>query len=153
VASLIQSANDRSTVLRQLLDRPSLDAATYQRVAMAAKSINSDNDKANVLIRLSPHYTEAPFFDAVKTINSDNDRKRVLKSVIESTPAKATLLEIVDGATGINSDNEKAELLIAVAKASADAEVRSAVQRACGKIRSDGDYRRVASVLFNTTTE
>ena len=83
-----------------------------------------------------------------KTISSDNERKRVLKTVIDSTTAKATLLEIVNGTAGISSDNEKAEILIAVAKASADAEARSAVQRACGKLHSDNDYRRVASVLL-----
>ena len=150
---MIQSDNDRSTVLRDLLDRPGLDAATYERVASAAKAMSSDNDKANVLTLLSGYYTETPFFDAVNTIRSDNDRKRVLKKVIERTPVRTVLLETIDSASGISSDNDKAELLIAAAKVSGEPEVRAAVQRACGKLGSDSDYRRVANALFSGTAE
>jgi hypothetical protein len=149
VVSLIQSDNDRSSVLRDMLDRPGLGQSTYGSVASAAKTMSSDNDKANVLTLLSKYYAEAPFFEAVNTIRSDNDRKRVLKGLIERTPDKTVLLEVIHSASGISSDNDKAELLVAVAKVSGETDVRSAVQQACGKISSDSDYRRVASALFN----
>ncbi|MCU1260067.1 MAG: hypothetical protein JWO80_2952 [Bryobacterales bacterium] len=153
VVNQIHSDNDRSTVLREMLNRPALSAATYQEVASAAKAMSSDNDKANVLMLLAGYYTEAPFFEAVNTVHSDNDRKRVLKSVLEHTPTKTVLLGIVASASGMPSDNDKAELLVAAAKASSDAEVRSAVERACGKLGSDSDYRRVASALFSSAAE
>jgi beta-lactamase regulating signal transducer with metallopeptidase domain len=148
VVNLIQSDNDRWTVLRGMLERPGLDAATYRSVAGAARAMNSDNDKANVLTLLSKYYAEEGFFDAVNSIHSDNDRKRVLKAVLERTQAKAALLQAVESAANISSDNDKAEVLMAAAKVSDDAEVRAAVQRACGKISSDSDYRRVANVLL-----
>ena len=148
VVNVIHSDNDRSAVLRDMLKRPGLGAATYQSVAAAAKAIGSDNDKANVLTLLSGSYTDAPFFEALKTVRSDHDRKRVLKNLIGQETLKPVLLQVIDTASGISSDGDKAEILIAAARASSDAEVRSAVQRACSKLRSDGDYRRVASVLF-----
>jgi beta-lactamase regulating signal transducer with metallopeptidase domain len=151
VVNLIRSDNDRSTVLRELLGRPGLEAATYENTALAAKTMSSDNDKANVLLLLGRHYAEGSFFEAVNTIRSDNDRKRVLNGMLESRPAKAVLLGIVDSASSMSSDHDKADVLIAVAKTPADSEVRSAVERACGKVRSDNDYRRVASALFNDT--
>jgi len=59
VVSLIQSDNDRSSVLRDMLDRPGLGASTYASVASAAKAMSSDNDKANVLTLLSKYYADS----------------------------------------------------------------------------------------------
>ena len=59
------------------------------------------------------------------------------------------LLQAIEAPSGIASDNEKAEILSAAAKASTDSEVRSAVQREMGKLHSDSDYRRVANVLLS----
>ena len=115
--------------------------------------MSSDNDKANVLLLLSGSYKGAIFFEAVKTLHSDNERTRVLKSVIDHEATKPALLLVIDAATGIASDHEKAEVLIAAAKASSDSEVRLALQRACGKLHSDNDYRRVASLLLSDKSD
>jgi len=90
-----------------------------------------------------------PFFEAANTIRSDNDVNEFLKGLIERTPDKSVLLEIIHSASASLPTTTKAELLVAVAKVSDEADVRSAVQQACGKISSDGDYRKVASALFN----
>jgi hypothetical protein len=153
VVSEIHADNDRSEVLRSMLNRTGLEAATYRRVAAAAAAMGSDNDKANVLKVLGSYYAEQPFFDAVNTVQSSNDRKGILQEIMQKNPGKAVLLGVVDSAAGVSSDNEKAEILIAVAKASNDADVRSAVQRKCEKIGSDSDYRRVASVLLRGGVE
>jgi hypothetical protein len=112
--------------------------------------MSSDNDKANVLVTLSESYTDAPLFNAVNTIRSDNDRKRVLLKVIQAAPSKEALLSAIDSASRMPSENDKAEILVAAAKLSTDSGVRSAVEQACSKIRSDNDYRRVASALLSS---
>jgi hypothetical protein len=149
IVNLMHSDNDRSNVLKALLERPDLDTAVYERVARAVRPMASDNDKANVLVLLGVTYAEAPFFDAVNTIHSDNERKRVLTKVIEAVPAKTVLLAAIESASLMASDNAKADLLVAAAKASSDAEIRLGIQGACAKIHSDNEYRRVASALFN----
>jgi hypothetical protein len=149
VANLIQSDNDRSEVLQNLLKSGNLKAGTYRNVADSVKAMNSDNDKANILTGLSGHYTGTSFFDAVDTIHSDNDRARVLKAVLETRPDKAVLLETIQTAVGINSDNDKADVLLEVARQSSEPEVKGALQKACEKFSSDNDYRRVASAIFN----
>ncbi len=148
VVNEIQSDNDRSNALQSVLKLSNLQADTYRDVAKSAKGMNSDNDKANVLVLLSAHYSETPFFDAVASINSDNDRGRVLKALLETNPSKAQVLQIIDSAIGLNDDNEKTEILLAIAKRNKEPEVRASLQKACGKLTSDNDYRRVASALF-----
>jgi len=149
VANLIQSDNDRAGVLQDLLKTNSLQPETYRNVANSAKGMNSDNDKANVLVTLSGSYTGAPFFDAADSIQSSNDHARVLQAVLEHRPAKAELLQVIHSALGLSDDNEKAEVLLQIAKQSNEPEVRSALQQACEKLSSDSDYRRVASALFS----
>jgi beta-lactamase regulating signal transducer with metallopeptidase domain len=149
VVNSIHSDNDRSAVLRDLLSRPDLEVETYRNIAISSIGMSSDNDKATVLVSLGGAYLGEPFFDAIKTLHSDNDRKRVLKAVIERDAAKPALLHVIDAASGIASDHDKADVLIAAAKASSDPELRASIQRACGKLHSDNDYRRVASLLLN----
>jgi len=149
VANLIQSDNDRASVLQDLLKTNSLQAETYRNVAKSAKGLTSDNDKATVLISLSDHYTGTSFFDAADTIQSSSDHARVLQAVLEHKPAKAELLQAVHSAAGLSDDNEKANLLLQAARQSNEPEVRAALQQACEKLSSDSDYRRVASALFN----
>lgn len=148
VVNLINSDNDRSEVLQNLLKHGPLGDDTYRNIANSAKSMNSDNDKANVLVLEGNCYNGAAFFDAVNSIQSSNDRARVLAALLQGTPSQPVLLEIIKSASLIPADHEKAEILVAVAKRSAAAEVRSALQEACQKLNSDDDYRRVASAIF-----
>jgi beta-lactamase regulating signal transducer with metallopeptidase domain len=149
VANLIQSDNDRSEALQNLVKSGNLEAGTYRDVAISAKAVNSDNDKANILTALSGHYIDTPFFESLDTIHSDNDRARVLKAVLDAKPAKAGLLQVIQSAAGISSNNDKADVLLEVARQSSEPEVRVALQKACEQISSDNDYRRVASAIFN----
>jgi beta-lactamase regulating signal transducer with metallopeptidase domain len=153
VVNQIRSDNDRSNVLRSVLERSDMEPVVYQSIATAAAHMSSDNDKANVLTRLGEHYRGPEFFETVNTIRSDNDRTRVLHKALEGSPSKAVLLAVVEAAGRMNSDNEKANILVTAAKLSTDSEVRSAVKAACARIRSDNDYRRVATVLFNEAGE
>jgi len=149
VANLIESDNDRAGVLQDLLKSKPLEAETYRNVADSAKGINSDNDKANVLVALSGFYTDIPFFEAADTIQSSNDHARVLEAVMTRKLAKAELLQVIHSAAGLSDDNEKANVLLQAAEQSNEPEVRSAIQQACEKLSSDSEYRRVASALFN----
>ena len=79
-----------------------------------------------------------------------DDRKRVLLKVIQAAPSKEALLSAIDSASRMPSENDKAQILVAAAKLSTDSGVRSAVQQACSKMRSDNDYRRVASALLSS---
>lgn len=150
VVNLIQSDNDRSNVLQNLLGQPTHELETYRQIANSARTMNSDNDKANVLVLLGLQYAESPFFDAVNSIQSANDRQRVLEAVLKSSPPKAVLLQVIESAATLSGDNEKANILLAVARQSNEAEVRTALQQACSKISSDNDYRRVASAIFES---
>lgn len=150
VANSIQSANDRANTLNNLLAAKNLTVETYREIANSAKDLNDDNDKANVLTQLAPRYLEAPFFNAANTINSSNDRSRVLKAALLAAPSDAATLEIIESAASLPADNEKAETLLAVAKQANSPAVRTALQKACEKIGSDNDYRRVASAIFQT---
>jgi hypothetical protein len=149
VANLIQSDNDRSDVLQNLLKGSSLHADTYREIANSAKEMNSDSDKANVLSALAVRYSDTPLFDAVNSIHSDNDHARALKAVLDQKPAKAARIQVIASATEISNDNDKADVLLEVAKQTTEPEVRSALQKACEKIGSDNDYRRVANAIFN----
>jgi hypothetical protein len=153
VANLIQSDNDRADVLQRLLKTASLDTETYRSVANSAKGIQSDNDKANVLTALSSHYAGPSLFEAADSIQSGNDHARVLEAVLESKPAAAQLLAVIESAASLGDENERANVLLAVAKQSNDSEVRSALEKACEKLGSDSDYRRVASALFHDKSQ
>jgi beta-lactamase regulating signal transducer with metallopeptidase domain len=150
VVNLIESDNDRSNVLQNLLKQPNLTPETYHEIANSVRTMSSDNDKANVLTILGAQYAEAPFFEATNTIDSSNDRERVLQAALAQTPTQTVLLQVIESASTISGDNEKANVLLAVAKQSHESEVRAALQQACGKLNSDNDYRRVASAIFES---
>jgi beta-lactamase regulating signal transducer with metallopeptidase domain len=150
--NLIQSDNDRAGVLQNLMEHATLTPETYRDIAHSAKAINSDNDKANVLILVATQYTAAPFFDAANTIQSSNDRARVLKAVLDHHPTIPALLDVIHSAASLPDDHEKAEILLAIAPQSNQPELRAALQQACEKLSSDNDYRRVASALFKESS-
>jgi hypothetical protein len=153
VVNLIHSDNDRSEVLQTLLKSPSLESDTDRNIADSARTMNSDNDKANVLVQLAARYSGQPLFDSANSIQSSNDRMRVLNAVLETHPAKAQMLSVINSSLGLSDDNDKAEVLLTVAKQTKEPEVRSALQKACEKLSSDNDYRRVASAIFNGSPE
>jgi hypothetical protein len=153
VVNQIRSDSDRANVLRTLLDHGALEPAIYERVATSSMRMSSDNDKANILTRLSQNYGEPAFFEAVNSIRSDSDRTRVLRQVLTGEPSKAALLAVIGSAARMHSDNETSQILVAAAKISKDSEVRSALKEACGKIHSDTDYRRVATALLSEPAE
>ncbi len=147
------SDHEKSEVLLAI---PPVSEEARCALLKAARSIQSDNDRARVLLR-SSYLESSPcrdaFFAVVNQIQSDHDRQSVLKDVIQRNTDKAVLLQVVNSASHLSSDHSKAEVLIAAAKVSGEPEVRSAVQRASARITSDSDYRRVAGVLFPGSPE
>jgi beta-lactamase regulating signal transducer with metallopeptidase domain len=149
VVSRIQSDVDRAGVLQNLLSQTNLTSETLQEIANSAKAMSSDGDKANVLALEATKFSGVSLFEATNSIQSSGDRARVLKAVLEHTPDKAALLNLVASAANVPDDNEKGEILLAVAKQSAEPDVRSALQQACEKLSSDNEYRRVATAIFS----
>jgi hypothetical protein len=153
VVDTIQSDGDRAGVLQNLLDHAALGPETYQDIAHSARTMNSDSDKANILAAMGAHYTETPFFDAANSIQSSDDRTRVLKAVLAHAPSKAALLGVIESASTLSGDNDKADILLEIAKQCNEPDIRSALQQACEKLSSDNDYRRVASAIFKEGQE
>ena len=132
-----------------------LDAAGYERlVALAAQTISSDYELAELLIAISKtqpltERMQAGFVAAAKSISSDYERHRVLTAAL-SRPGLTPAMEagMLDAAADINSDYELATLLIEVnGTRPIDDAVRPAFFKAANSLQSDYEHRRVLSAV------
>ena len=123
-------------------------------VARLALDINSDGEKAAVLVALAPHLRgnndlSHPFFRVAESIHSDGERARVLMAVIASAGEQHdTLAEALRAAESMNSDGEKALVLVhADAYWKDDDILRRAYFETARTIHSDGEKARVLTSL------
>jgi beta-lactamase regulating signal transducer with metallopeptidase domain len=149
----IHSDGEKHRVLTQFILQDS-SRATLILAARAALEINSDGEKAVVLIDLAPHLRgnsdlSHPFFRAAESIHSDGERARVLMSVIASAgEQRDTLAEALRVTESMNSDGEKARVLVhADAYWKDDELVRRTYFEAARSIHSDGEKARVLTSL------
>jgi beta-lactamase regulating signal transducer with metallopeptidase domain len=132
-----------------------LDVAGFEElIAMAAKTISSDYELAELLIAVSKTQAltermQAGFVAAAKSISSDYERHRVLSAAL-SRPGLTPAVEagMLDAAAGIGSDYELATLLIELNDARRiDDAVRPAFFTAVNSVSSDFEHRRVLSAV------
>ncbi|MCB2231671.1 M56 family metallopeptidase [bacterium] len=133
---------------------PISDDEAADLLHIVERDIDSDYDKAEVLIRLADEgysgdkYTAA-YADAVATIDSDYDTRRVLSaSLLQDDLDPKVVEELLMMADRMDSDYEKAELLIDMApKIDQDSDHLRAFFEALRGIDSDYETRRTLDAL------
>ena len=144
---LIHSDHVKCEYLNQLMEQTTLSTPDLQRLADRARKISSDNDKADFLLAHQREFASpdlrSSYFRAVNSLSSDNDRRRVLTGVLESgdqSPETARFVGL--SAKAMSSDNDKAEVLLAIPPATS-AGSHCAMLKAARTISSDNDKARV----------
>jgi beta-lactamase regulating signal transducer with metallopeptidase domain len=151
----IRSDNDRRRVLMHLLDTEGRDAETARLIAISAKSMSSDNDKADVLLAIPAAASgdaRCGLLNAARTIQSDNDKARVLRDAgyAESAQCRDAWFSV---ANQIQSDNDRANVLQDLLKNNGlEAETYRSVAHSAKSINSDNDKANVLVMLSGSYT-
>ncbi|MGH9663158.1 MAG: M56 family metallopeptidase, partial [Bryobacteraceae bacterium] len=152
--SLIHSDGCRRRYLDDLIGQGQLNTGQLRAAMRLARQMNSDGDKAALLISVAPvclrNGLRLEIFDALGTIQSDGDRRRALLAIIAGDPHNAEVLALAAKSAGrMNSDGDKAAVLAAFAgRLDTGEAVRRAWFRAANTINSDGDRRVVLSAAL-----
>jgi hypothetical protein len=153
--SLIKSDGAKRIYFRELFNNGHLDAATLRRAArQIEREIHSDGEKAVLLIESADpfldHQSTAPdFFAAIGSIHSDGERRRVLSAMLKRNLNDENVLRTLKSARTINSDGEKAALL--VQHTDVFLNHPSSLQAffdTTDSLSSDGEHARVLSALL-----
>jgi hypothetical protein len=144
----IRSSGARRVYIQELVPVGNLNTEQFQTLLRDTRAIPSDGDKASLLVFLSRYTLKDSLrdyvFDATATINSSGDRRRVLMSFIQQDPSRATLAGAAKSAEQINSDGDKAALLVELANHyRGNEEMRRPFFRTLETIHSSGDRARV----------
>jgi beta-lactamase regulating signal transducer with metallopeptidase domain len=141
----IRSDHSRGVYITELVSRVSLNDGDLREVMRLVRGMQSDGDRARVLIAAGPKFlkpgTRPAYFEAVDSMNSDGDRRRVLQAAIQRDGVNAETLSLAARSAGrLSSDGDKAAVLVQATGSGLDApEVRSAWFRAANTVNSDGD--------------
>ncbi|HEX8843891.1 MAG TPA: M56 family metallopeptidase [Pyrinomonadaceae bacterium] len=162
VAALGNSGSQRE-LLSALLKRRGLSRETFIKSLVAAKSIDSDGEKAEFLVsaaRLCTGETEVlnAYFNAVSSIDSAGERRRVLSALLTlKGHDQGILIRTLKAAAPIDSDGEKAELLVKAASLyTIGSSPLDAFLDAVSSISSSAEQRRALTALLrqrNLTSE
>ena len=151
----IESAYERSRVLKTLLKRVTPSRELLIKIATSTKAISSDYEKAGVLKSLADVYLDdadltGVFFQTVGTIDSDYEHRRVLSALLKTKKlSEGALTQLLDSAAGISSDYEKATLLLEASSVyTGEARLRNAFLKAVETIKSDYERGPVLSALL-----
>jgi beta-lactamase regulating signal transducer with metallopeptidase domain len=144
--NLIHSDHIKRKYLTRLAEHTTLTADDLLRVAMSARKISSDHEKAEFLLasahRFAADHLRASYFHAVDSISSDYDRRRVLIAMLEADGrSPETASRVGQSAKLMSSDHDKAEVLIAIPLLSGG--TGCALLKAARTIQSDHDKARV----------
>jgi hypothetical protein len=143
---LIRSDDVKRRYLSQLMKRAALTSDDFQRIAISARRIGSDHEKAEFLLENIRRFTTDPlrssYFQAVDSIRSDSDRRRVLIGILDADGhSQETANYVGRSVKSMGSDHDKSEVLLAMPPASEQA--RCALLAAARTIQSDNDRARV----------
>jgi hypothetical protein len=137
----INSDYERGQALAALVKDRKLTSDQLKIVVPAVAKMSSDHEKANALLGLlkaggTESVAQPAFFEAVNGIQSAYDRARVLSAILVAKPNNEAVKLIVTSAASIDSDYEKAQVLIAAAKMGDD-DIRKMLVEIARGIRSD----------------
>ena len=153
----MHSNGERRETLSAFLRNAKLSREDLVEVLESIARLSSDGEKASLLVEMTKHYQEdaalrAAFFKAADTLRSSGEHRRVLSELVARKPAVETLQSILQSTKGISSDGEKAELLVAMAgECVNNQELLVSFLEVSNSLRSDGEYRRVLSIVFEDT--
>jgi len=155
-ANSIESDYEHRRVLDAVVKKQGMSPAMLLDVLSSAKTISSDYELAELLTQVGGSYAlddalRPAFFAAASNIGSDYEHGRTLKSVVErgggDMPQPVTLA-VLASAKGISSDNELAELLLAVIqRVKMDDTIRAALRADAQSIGSQYERGRVFEAL------
>lgn len=143
---------------RLLFDTGKLDRAQVRAaVAKIAQTIDSDGDKAGLLVGVADYFIDDPdltndFFEASKTISSDGDKRQVILAVFdrEALPQKSALIAL-NAIGDVSSDGDQSYLLMEAAERfRIEGEVADAFFNVMKSISSDGDKAQVLLRLIDS---
>lgn len=145
----LNSDHDRGLMLTELA--PELPAAALPRFAASVARINSDHERAEVLLAvLGPSVdSQAPLLAVVAALHSDHDKARVLQHAVElyvdTAPVRESFFAAVNS---ITSDQERREVLQALLRRpTLSPESRAGIAAAAKRINSDHDRQLVLNEL------
>jgi hypothetical protein len=154
-------ASDRTkrTYMQKLAASSKLTADQSCQLAGVAEHMNSDYDKAALLVdavgqvNFASQACREAFFDAVNSIASDYEKSRVLIAAVEHGPMSGPgfdgfTIAAIHAARSITSDHDKAHVLVSVAsRCSAADTVRTAYLATARTIASDAERARALTAL------
>ena len=155
-AATIGGSYERRQVLTEVVRKGGLSAESQSAVLTAARRITSDHDMRELLLEVVKNYglgsaTAPAFLEAASRIGSDYDLRTLLTTAMNARNdlAPAIVDSFVDlGAKNIESDHDKAELLIAVARGAQTTEAtRDRIAKIAESIGSRSDRDRVSTQL------
>jgi hypothetical protein len=153
----MHSNGERRETLFAFLRNAKLSREDLVEVLESVARLSSDGEKASLLVEMTKHYQEdaalrAAFFKAADTLRSSGEHRRILSELVARKPAVETLQSILQSTKGISSDGEKAELLVAMAgECVNNQELLVSFLEVSNSLGSDGEYRRVLSIVFEDT--
>ncbi len=154
----IHSDGTKHLYIHELVPIGNLNTDQFQSVLRAVRGMNSDGEKAAVLVFLAPFTLKDSLrdytFEAVKTINSDGEKHRVLTHFILQDSSRSTLTLVARAASNINSDGEKAAVLVDLAShLRGNTDLSHPFFRAAESINSDGERARVLMAVIASAGE
>lgn len=153
----MHSDGERRATLSVFLRNAKLGREDLVEVLESVARLSSDGEKGSLLVEMTKHYQEdaalrAAFFKATDSVHSSGESRRVLSALLEKKPAVETLLSVLQSAKTISSDGEKATLLVEMAKdCVGNPELLATFLEVGNSLGSDGEYRRVLSMVFEDT--
>ena len=137
----LHSDSDRRHILSQLAT--DLPASALPRLLRSVSLLSSDDDKTKLLLEIPP---TPDWFNATNSIHSDGDRRRLLSAVLTAPSVDpATVALALDSAALLNSDGDKAALLL---NAAPGLKAFDASARVLATMHSDGDRARAIQELL-----
>ena len=154
----IHSDGTKKLYICELLLTGKLSADQCQSLLRVVRGMNSDGEKAAVLVFLAPDVLKDNLrdyaFEALKTIHSDGEKHRVLTQFISHDSSRGTLTLAARAASDINSDGEKAAVLVDLAgHLGNNNELSRPFFRATESIHSDGERARVLTAVMASAGE
>jgi beta-lactamase regulating signal transducer with metallopeptidase domain len=155
----ISNGHVRRRYLSAAIGSRTLNGDELRRAMNRAARIDSDHEKAQLLIEVGDLYTSEPlrqsYFDAVNSMNSDHERRRVLSKLLaETRPDPRFVVQAGRSIERIQSDHEKAQVLKeALANVTLDdPEAYRALMRATASINSDHEKANVLISMLKSHT-
>lgn len=149
----IASAYELRRAASVMLARDDLPAAAVRGILQAAAAIDSDYEKAELLVTMGRRYaidaeTRPIYAEGLRSIRGAHERRRVMDVILSgSTLDSATLRALVAATRDMRGDYELAEVLLRLGRSGAATLAAEEYFAAARQIRGDYEKSRVLSAL------